>query len=178
MKDPEIKIIVQPINEESSSKVHLLNESKIIFDKFYKDLKELLEITNNNDYKKKYKFNLNKYNKKIHEFVYELNKSKDYLEQYFKEHPIDFEIILYYELFCLLKDGKEKFKKNKELSKNIVEGMEQFYKKINEEEKIKIYDKIGLLSKISNAYLICKNINDFNELNLFYIISSECDENS
>ena len=178
MKDQELKKIVQPIEEMSSSKVHLLNESKIILDEFYKTLKELIKIKNIYQYKKKYKSILKKYNKKIPEIDYELNKSKVYLEQYFKKHPIDFEIILNYELFRLLRDGEQKYKNNKKFFKIIVEGMEQFYETIKSEEKINIYDKIGLLSKISNAYLLCKNIKDLNELDLFYIISSECAENS
>ena len=178
MKDQELKKIVQPIEEMSSSKVHLLNESKIILDEFYKTLKELIKIRKKYQYKKKYKSILKKYNKKIPEIDYELNKSKVYLEQYFKKHPIDFEIILNYELFRLLRDGEQKYKSNKKFFKIIVEGMEQFYKTIKSEEKINIYDKIGLLSKISNAYLLCKNIKDLNELDLFYIISSECAENS
>ena len=178
MEDPEIKKIVQPIKEVSSPKVHLLNEKKIIFDEFYKKLKELIEIKNNDNYKEKYELIVEEYTNKIEMFDYELNKSKDYLEQYFEEYSIDFEIILDYELFGLLIDGEEKYKENQEFFKKIVEGMEQFFNKIKDETNIKIYDKIGLLSKICNAYLICKNFNDLNELDLFYIISSECAENS
>ena len=63
MKDPEIKKIVQPIKEMSSPKIHLLNESKIILDECYKNINELLNIKNNNDYKKKYEYILNKYKK-------------------------------------------------------------------------------------------------------------------
>ena len=178
MKAPEIKIIVQPIKEMSSPKIHLLNESKSILYEFYKNINELLNINNNDDYKKKYKNILKKYIKKIKKVDYDLNKSKDYLEQYFKEHPIDFKIILEYEIFLLFRDGKGKYKKNKEFFKNIVERVLQFYNKIKDEKKIKLYDKIGLLSKISIAYFLCETFNELNELNLFYIISSECAENS
>ena len=178
MKDPEMKKIVQPIKEMSSPKIHLLNESKNILDKFYKNINELLKIKNIDDYRKKYQNILNKYIKKIKKVEFELNKSKDYLEQYFKEHPIDFKIIFEYEIFCLFQDGKLKYKENKEFFKNIVNGMLQFYNKIKNEENIKLYDKIGLLSKISNSYFLCQTFNDLNELNLFYIISSECAENS
>ena len=178
MKDPEMKKIVQPIKEMSSPKIHLLNESKNILDKFYKNINELLKIKNNDDYRKKYQNILNKYIKKIKKVEFELNKSKDYLEQYFKEHPIDFKIIFEYEIFCLFQDGKLIYKENQEFFKNIVNGMLQFYNKIKNEENIKLYDKIGLLSKISNSYFLCQTFNDLNELNLFYIISSECAENS
>ena len=82
MEDPEIKKIVQPVKEVSSPKVHLLNEKKIIFDEFYKKLKELIEIKNNDNYKEKYELIVEEYTNKIQMFDYELNKSKDYLEQY------------------------------------------------------------------------------------------------
>ena len=61
---------------------------------------------------------------------------------------IDFVIIFKYELFCLFKDGKEKYKK--ELFDKTVERMNHFYDKIKKETNIKIYDKICLLEKISN----------------------------
>ena len=178
MKDPEMKKIVQPIKEMSSPNIHLLNESKTILDKFYKNIIELLKIENNDDYAKKYQNILKKYIKKIKKVEFDINKSIDYLEHYFKEHPIDFKIIFEYQIFCLFKDGKRKYKENQEFFKNIVNGMFQFYDKIKDEENIKLYDKIGLLSKISNSYFLCQTLNDLNELNLFYIISSECAENS
>ena len=127
MKDPEMKKIVQPIKEMSSPKMHLQKETKIILDEFYKNINELLNIKNNHNYTKKYECILKKYNKKIQNVEYELNKSMDYLEQYFGEHPIDMEIILEYEIFCLLRDGEHKYMKNQELFKNIVKGMIQFF---------------------------------------------------
>ena len=178
MKDPEMKKIVQPIKEMSSPNIHLLNESKTILDKFYKNIIELLKIENNDDYAKKYQNILKKYIKKIKKVEFDINKSIDYLEHYFKEHPIDFKIIFEYQIFCLFKDGKRKYKENQEFFKNIVNGMFQFYDKIKDEENIKLYDKIGLLSIIRNSYFLCQTINDLNELNLFYIISSKCAENS
>ena len=48
--------------------------------------------------------------------------------------------------------------------------MIQFYNKIKDEEKMKLYDKIFLLSKIRTAFFLCETFNELNELNLFYII--------
>ena len=177
MEDPEGKVIVQPVNEICEPKVHLLNESKILLDEFYSKLTELLSVKSNN-YLKKYESILKRYINKIPICNYELNKSKNYLEQYFKDHPIDFDIILKYEMFCLFRDGKKIYKKNQELFIKIFEGMEHFYDDIKKEKIMKIYDKICLLVKISSLYLLCENLNDLNSLNLFYIISSNCAENS
>ena len=47
--------------------------------------------------------------------------------------------------------------------------MNAFYESIKK-ENLKIFDKISLLVKISNLYLNCENMRDFNEINIFYII--------
>ena len=56
--------------------------------------------------------------------------------------------------------------------------MNQFYDKIKKETNIKIYDKICLLSKISNLYLLYQKLDDLDTINLFYKITSDCAENS
>ena len=178
MEDPDLKIIVQPMKEICEPKVHLLNGVKTFLDEFYSKFKELLLIKKTDNFTKRYSLILNECVNKIPYVNYELNKSINYLEQYFKEYPIDFDIIFKYELFYLFRDGEEKYKKNKELFEKIVERMNHFYDKIKNETKIKIYDKICLLAKISNIYLLCKTLEDLDTINIFYIITSDCAENS
>ena len=178
MEDPELKIIVQPVTEMCEPNVHSLNEVKTSLDKFYSELKQLLSPKNTNNYSNIYSIILNKYDEEIPSVNYELNKSINYLEQYFKKNTIDFDTIFKYELFSLFREGDEIYKKNKKLFEKIVEKMNFFYDKIKNETNIKIYDKISLLAKISGLYLLCKNFDDLDTINLFYKITSDCAENS
>ena len=61
-------------------------------------------------YKNRYESIYMEYKKKIPNIDPELNKSTKYLEKYFKKHPIDFEIIFKYQIFCLFKDEKKEYK--------------------------------------------------------------------
>ena len=178
MEDPELKIIVQPVEETKAPKIDSLNDSKAVLDELYTKLEELLQINESKLYEKQYESISKEFCYKIPDVSYELNKPKNYLEQYFKEHPIDFNIILKYEIIFLFRDGKTIFWKNKELFEKIVDRMKQFYDKIKEDVNIQIYDKIGLLSKITSAFLLCENMKDLEQINLFYIITSNCAEKS
>jgi hypothetical protein len=178
MEDPELKIIVQPVEETKAPKIDSLNDSKDVLDELYTKLEELLLINESKLYEKQYESISEEFYDKIPDVSYELNKPKNYLEQYFKEHPIDFNIILKYEIIFLFRDGKTIFSKNKELFEKIVDRMKQFYAKIKEDVNIQIYDKIGLLSKITSAFLLCENMKDLEQINLFYIITSNCAEKS
>ena len=177
--DPEQKIIVQTINETSEPKLHLLNNSKPALNEFYEQFKILLQMRGGTKrYKNRYESIYMEYKKKIPNIDPELNKSTKYLEKYFKKHPIDFEIIFKYQIFCLFKDEKKEYKKDQKLINNFVKIIEKFFDKIKIEKDIKIYDKISLLGKISNACVRCKNSNDLDKINLFYIITSKCEKNS
>ena len=178
MEDPELKIIVQPVEETKARKIDSLNDSKDVLDELYTKLEELLVVNDSKLYEEQYESISEEFYSKIPDVSYELNKPKNYLEQYFKEHSIDFNIILKYEIIFLFRDGKTIFSKNKELFEKIVDRMKQFYAKIKEDVNIQIYDKIGLLSKITSAFLLCENMKDLEQINLFYIITSNCAEKS
>ena len=174
MEDPDLKIIVQPVEETKAPKIDSLNNSKTVLENLYTKLEELLLINES----KQYESISEEFCDKIPDIGYELNKPQNYLQQYFKEHPIDFDIIFKYEIICLFRDGETIFSKNKVLFEKIVERMKQFYDKIKHDTNIQIYDKIGLLSKITAVYLLCENLEDLEEINLFYIIPSNCAEKS
>ena len=178
MEDPDLKIIVQPVEETKAPKIDSLNNSKTVFENLYTKLEELLLINESKQYKKQYESISEEFCDKIPDIGYELNKPQNYLQQYFKEHPIDFDIIFKYEIICLFRDGETIFSKNKVLFEKIVERMKQFYDKIKDDTNIRIYDKIGLLSKITATYLLCENLDNLEKINLFYIIPSNCAEKS
>ena len=45
--------------------------------------------------------------------------------------------------------------------------MSYLYNKIKKEANIKIYDKISLLAKINNLYLLSEKLDDLDTINLF-----------
>ena len=81
-------------------------------------------------------------------------------------------------IFDIFSDGKRKYSKNKELLQKTVDGTNKFYDKINKEEKLRIYEKIILLVKISLIYFECMDIESLNKIDMEYYILSECEENS
>ena len=74
------------------------------------------------------------------------------------------------------KDNENNEIKN-ELLINFFEEIHKLYEQIKN-EKLKIYEKIGLLVKINNIFLNCEDMNDFNELNINYVILSNCQSGS
>ena len=194
LEEKEPKIIIQPVEELKEPNLHLLNEKKDIIDKFYNELCKLIKADIN--YKVNYNIIINKYYSQMPSINYELNRSSDYLEQYFHDNPIDFNIVFEYEIFRLFRDFIQEDKENNEENEseeneeinkndenknelliNIFNRMNAFYESIKK-ENLKIFDKISLLVKISNLYLNCENMRDFNEINIFYIILSDCEKNS
>ena len=169
-------IIVQAgeINEQPDLKK--LMEQKMCINNFYKELNELLQDKWN--YKNHYFLILDYYKKKIKYIDFNLNTSNKYLDEYFKDNLIELDIIYKYLIFELFSDGKRKYSKNKELFQRIVNEIKRFYDKINTETKLKTYEKIMLLAKISWIYLECMDIESFNKINIQYYILYECEKNS
>ena len=114
---------------------------------------------------------LNYYKNYIKSIGFNLNTSKAYLDQYFKDNHIELDVIHKYMIFDIFSDGKRKYSKNKELLQKTVDGINKFYDKINKEEKLRIYEKIKL-------YFECMDIESLNKIDIEYYILSECEENS
>lgn len=178
LEDPELKVIVQPIDKLKNPDIHLLKNKSQILQNFYNDIKTKLLVKEGNDYSKEYKRILKKYQKKLPNLNYEMNKSYKYLEEYFQKNPIDFDDISNYLAFSLFKDYREKYVKNKLLFSKIFKSLELFSVRIKHESDLKIFEKIALLLKISNIYSLCKKIEDLDYIDISYSIFSKCEENS
>ena len=133
---------------------------------------------NKYNYKEQYYLILNSIKNRIKYINFNLNIPETYLEGYFRDNYIELDIIRKYLIFDICLDGRRKYSKNKELFQKTVEMIDSFYNKINKEEKIKIYEKIMLLVKISWVLLYCKDIESLNKINVKYYLLSECENNS
>ena len=90
---------------------------------------------------------MNHYKNYIKSAGFNLNTSKAYLDQYFKDNHIELDVSHKYIIFDIFSDDKRKYSKNKELLQKTLDGINKFYDKINKEEKLRIYEKIMLLVK-------------------------------
>ena len=170
------KIIVQPRETIEKPDLHKIMSKKKILNQFYEDLVELFK--NKYNYKEQYYLILNSIKNRIKYINFNLNIPETYLEDYFRDNCIELDIIHKYLIFDICIDGKSKYSKDKELFQKTVEMIDSFYNKINKEEKIKIYEKIMLLIKISWVLLYCKDIESLNKINVKYYLLSECENNS
>ena len=172
----ENKIIVQVLEDIEKPDFQKLMRQKKAIDDFFKELLEL--FTDEYNYKNHYFLILNTYKHKIKYINFNLNTSNSYLEEYFKNISVDLNIVYKYMIFDIFSDGKRKYSNNKELFQKTVDEINKFYDKIINETKIKIYEKIMLIAKITWLYFECMNIESLNRININYFILSECEENS
>ena len=172
----ENKIIVQVLEDIEKPDFQKLMRQKKAIDDFFKELLDL--FTDEYNYKNHYFLILNTYKHKIKYINFNLNTSNSYLEEYFKNISVDLNIVYKYMIFDIFSDGKRKYSNNKELFQKTVDEINKFYDKIINETKIKIYEKIMLIAKITWLYFECMNIESLNRININYFILSECEENS
>lgn len=170
-------IIVQPIETLEMPDFHLIMKKSKFFDKFYNELLELMNDKYN--YNNHYYMLVSEYSeKKVDIINYNLNRPPKYLDEYFEKNIIEIDKVYKYQIFQLFHQGKKKYAKNKENFQKVLEKTNELYKKISEDEKLKIYEKLALLIKTTFLYLRCKDINSFNKMNVRYFILSECEKNS
>ena len=172
----ENKIIVQVLEDIEKPDFQKLMRQKKAIDDFFKELLDL--FTDEYNYKNHYFLILNTYKHKIKYINFNLNTSNSYLEEYFKNISVDLNIVYKYMIFDIFSDGKRKYSNNKKLFQKTVDEINKFYDKIINETKIKIYEKIMLIAKITWLYFECMNIESLNRININYFILSECEENS
>ena len=172
----DYKIIVQPYEELAKPELHLLMENKITYEKIKSQLDALFSYKG--DYKKKYYALLREY-KGANKYDFKMNLSTKYFEDYINEYKIEFnEPILNYSIYCAFYNGYFKYSKNKKFFHKIVDEYEKHYKQILSNNKLNIYEKILLFSKISRILFHCETLNSLNKINIKYFIVSECKENT
>ena len=172
----ENKIIVQAYEDNEQPDFQQLKNKKNLINLFYKELSDLFK--NKDNYKNQYFSILNIYHNKIKKIGFNLNTSKSYLDEYFKNYPVELEIIYKYMIFYIFCSGKIKYSNNQYLFQKTIDEIKRFYNKIVAETKIKIYEKIMLIIKISFLYFKCMNTEDLDKININYYIVSECEVNS
>ena len=121
---------------------------------------------------------LNYYKKIINLYDFNLQLPKQYLKEYFKNNTIEFETIFKYNNYYLFNIGKKKYSKDIIFFKEICNKLEQFYNEIKNEESLEIYEKIILLSRITQILSDSPNNDSLKEMNVQYSIVSKCEKNS
>ena len=172
------KIIVQP-----SEKIDLPDFDKIIkkaniLNSFNNKICEIFKDQYKYIYKEEFHRIVNYFIKKVDLIEYNLNLSRSYLDEYFAKHSIELDIIYKYQLFCISYKYRKKYAKNKVLFKKTVEELSKFCNEIKEISNLEIYEKIRLITKISYIISKCRNEEELNEININYIIISDCEADS
>lgn len=174
----DYKIIAQPREEPEKPDLDLLMKNKKIYNEFYTEIESLFEYELN--YKNQYFIILNDYKRKknIRNFGFYLNLSEEYLEDYFNINNIDLETIYKYKILWLFFEGKRKYSSDKTLFKGTVDKLKDYCDNINKNEKLKIYQKIILLCRISRILFYCFNKQSLDKLDIQYYLINECEKNS
>ena len=176
----DFKIIVKEFEDLQLPQLHLLMKKKNFFTNFYNEILKLFNKEYSYNYNNEYYKILN-YFKRQNEldcFDFNLHLSNKILDEYFKDNNIDFNIIYYYRIDHLFIAGKKKYSKDKNLFKETVDKLDEFYKTISKEKKLKLYEKIILFYRISILLYFCKDIESLKTININYFIVSECENNS
>jgi len=172
----DFKVISKVYEEPDQPDLHLMMKKKKIINNFYKELTNLFK--NPINYNNAYFMILNYYKKIINLYDFNLQLPKQYLKEYFKNNTIEFETIFKYNNYYLFNIGKKKYSKDIIFFKEICNKLEQFYNEIKNEESLEIYEKIILLSRITQILSDSPNNDSLKEMNVQYSIVSKCEKNS